>query len=385
MKRQRLPTVTQIQNENDRKEGSQNELDAPSQLTINNVILKNEDGVKLRNAKKAPEAQKGKVAFPHAVHAARGKYHCDMCGISCPDSDSFTFHIHGRKHRNRGIHAKAAEEKSVAESMMAMKQMQLVEKSGDDDFGMALVRDTKQGAKIITAWGGQHAAYSGGLLPISPEKGKSFQDILKEEQQKMLENVANMKGTSSPRVGAKSPAPLISVNKSPLSMSPFGTPPTLGSFMGRKAGKKHDPVSSSIGASWGSKPVSEGKSINLSWGTKHSATKTTPLVTQHSSRVKSFAEIQQEEEAIRKKEDHMCRIDGNQWFVQQRERAASISEIQQREQQDKEMLYLIEEQKQIEMDIMMSINKTKNVKKKQQRKTARSTANKSQAKGSAPS
>ena len=48
----------------------------------------------------------------------------------------------------------------------------------------------------------------------------------------------------------------------------------------------------------------------------------------------------------------MCRIEGNQWFVAQRERAASIGEIQEQEKKDREIQERIEEQKQIERDIM---------------------------------
>jgi hypothetical protein len=44
--------------------------------------------------------------------------------------------------------------------------------------------------------------------------------------------------------------------------------------------------------------------------------------------------------------------EGNQWFVAQRKRAASIGEIQEQEKKDREMQERIEEQKQIERDIM---------------------------------
>jgi peptidoglycan hydrolase CwlO-like protein len=63
---------------------------------------------------------------------------------------------------------------------------------------------------------------------------------------------------------------------------------------------------------------------------------------------KSFSEIQHEEENRILKEDRMCRIDGNQWFVQQRERAASIGEIAEQEKKNREMQELIEQQRQIE-------------------------------------
>ncbi len=362
-----------------------------------------EGNVTPTNTKKTPEVLP-KVNLPNAVPTTGGKYQCDLCGISCPDSDSFTFHIFGRKHRNREMHAKAAEEKNVADTMMAMKRMQLVEKSGGDH---ATSRTALEGganpiikSKSTTAWGKHQAAFSGGLAPISPQKGKSFQDILREEQQKMVSpnTGTNKRGMSSPRVGTKSPAFLTPVKldsillSSPVT-SPIGASPTLGSFIDRKSERKHDAVSG-VGASWGTKkPNSKSKNSNLNWGMKQqTATKTSPTMKQSPNKMKSFSEIQQEEEAIRNKEDHMCRIDGNQWFVQQRERAASIGEIQQQEQQDKEMLDLIEEQKQIEMEIMKSIKDKNNTRRKQHRKkqqghrrNKKTPSKKDQANGPAPS
>eukprot|EP00984_Skeletonema_dohrnii_P012337 scaffold4988_cov108-Skeletonema_dohrnii-CCMP3373.AAC.1 len=337
----------------------------------------NESMVTPTNLKTFPETEP-KADFPPPVPTARGKYYCDLCAISCPDSDSYTFHIHGRKHRNREMHAEAAEEKSVAESMMAMKRMQLVEKSGEDYARIALERDTKQNEKSNIAWGAQHAKFSGGLSPVTPQKGKSFQDILKEEQKNMAMSTArSRKGKSAPRMATKSPAALTPVkpNSAPLSSpviqskSAFGASPTLGSFIERKAERKHDGVSS-IGANWGATPVSKAKNSNLNWGMKQPspATKSSPIMTQSPQKMRSFSEIQKEEETIRNNEDHMCRIDGNQWFVQQRERAASIGEIQQREQQEQEMLDLIEEQKQIEMAIKKSLQEENAAKKKQKKK-----------------
>ena len=113
-------------------------------------------------------------------------------------------------------------------------------------------------------------------------------------------------------------------------------------------------------------------------------------MTQSPPKMRSFSEIQKEEEAIRNNEDHMCRIDGNQWFVKQRERAASIGEIQQQEQQEQEMLDLIEEQKQIELAIQEENDAKKKHKKKKQQSQQRRNKKKPptknpEAKSSAPS
>ena len=384
-------------------------MDAAVNITSDEDSSINNESIMLTDLKQAPET-KLKACLPSPVPTAGGKYYCDLCGISCPDSDSFTFHIHGRKHRNREMHAEAAEEKSVAESMMAMKRMQLVEKSGEEDARIALERDTKQNAKGNIAWGAQRASFPGGLSPVTPQKGKSFQDILKEEQKNTaMDTTRSRKGKSSPRVGTKSMAFLtptkansVSVpfsspmvhnhsKKSPQSTSPFGTSHTLGSFIEKKTERKQDGVSS-VGASWGASPVSKARNsnLNLSWGMKQLATKASPIMTQSPPKMRSFSEIQKEEEAIRNNEDHMCRIDGNQWFVKQRERAASIGEIQQQEQQEQEMLDLIEEQKQIELAIQEENDAKKKHKKKKQQSQQRRNKKKPptknpEAKSSAPS
>jgi len=342
----------------------------------------NNESITPTNLKKAPETEaKTNLSPPAPAPTVRGKYYCNLCDISCPDSDSYTLHIHGRKHRNREMHAEAAEEKSVAESMMAMKRMQLVEKSGEDYARITFDRSTRQNDKSNIAWGTQQSNFCGGLSPVAPQKGKSFQDILKEEQKNMsMSTVSHRKGESSP--GSKSLASLTptKTNSAPLSSPSLatnrknpplparatGASPTLGSFIARKAEPKHDGVSS-VGASWGASPVNKAKNSNLNWGLKQPAVQTAPKATQSPQKLRSFSEIQKEEEALRKNEDHMCCIDGNQWFVQQRERAASIGEIQQMEQQEQEMLDLIEEQKQIEMAIMKSIQEESALKKKQKK------------------
>ena len=382
---ERKPPFSQKEEEDKPNGIDQRKMDAIINITSKEDTSKNNEIIAPTNLKKAPENEP-EVDHPPLlpIPTARGNYHCDLCGISCPDSDSYTFHIHGRKHRNRQMHAKAAEEKSVAESMMAMKRMQLVEKGGDDHARIASDRGTKQNDKSSIAWGAQHANFSGGLAPMTPQKGKSFQDILKEEQKNMTVSAASRKtGGSAPYVGTKSPVSLSPAKtnsvllsssaegryskNSPLSAHASGVSPTLGSFLAKKAEPKHDGVSS-IGASWGATPVRKATNSNLNWGIKQPASKPSPITTQSPQKMRSFSEIQKEEEALRNNEDHMCRIDGNQWFVQQRERAASIGEIQQKEQQEQEMLDLIEEQKQIEMAIMKSIEEEKAAKKKKKQK-----------------
>jgi len=298
------------------------------------------------------------------------KYHCSVCGVSCPDSDSYTLHMNGRRHRNRLMHAKSEEEKNVAESMMAMKRMQLIENNSDLIFQEGNSSST---TKSKSAWATPRAAAPRVVKPTY----KSFQDILKEEQKKSLTNSVGSSNGTKPKARSNTnlaaiqplkPAPLIAYSdtKKPFPSSPAPSLP-LSAYMKKSGSQKRDPMSGT-GASWGAKPLA--KNINgPSWGVMPSARKNLPMQ-QHSapSKMKSFSEIQQEEEVVRNNEDHMCRINGNQWFVQQRERAASIGEIQEKEKQDREMREMIEEQKRIEEEIRMRVKRGENSKKQRGKK-----------------
>jgi alpha-tubulin suppressor-like RCC1 family protein len=270
--------------------------------------------------------------------ADTSKFRCEVCNVSCPDNDSYTLHMTGRKHRNRLMHANKEEEKRVAEAMMEMKRMQLMEKMCNDDENnnIAVSNDTTlKDKKPKSAWGNAVIKPS-----VQKVRTKSFQEILLEEQQRSLKSNEQPKGTMSTPTTFEQPrlsnalAPTIS-----------GPSLTLSAFIKQSGGRiVGNPVTPSATKMSAKKVNSVGPT---GWGAKQDVTEQPkPTAT------KSFSEIQQEEEAFRSNEDHMCRIEGNQWFVAQRERAASIGEIQEQEKKDREMQERIEEQKQIERDIM---------------------------------
>jgi len=307
------------------------------------------------------------------------KYRCDVCSVSCPDSDSYMLHVNGRKHRNRLMHAKAEEEKTVAESMMAMKRMQLMETTSNANTQLTM-EDTHS-TPANSAWGTPKAREKKKKsLSEKKARSKSFQDILKEEQKRLVLSTptnAQVKLstpglTKTPPFHPKSLPPITAYNmkkSSPIAGSPGPSLP-LSAFMKKNGVHKHD-ATSNIGASWGTKPVSNSKS-SAGWATTKPAAKKvvipqsmrpTPLKT-----MKSFSQIQQEEKAFRSNEDHMSCINGNEWFVQQRERAASMGEIQEQEKKDREMEDLIEEQRQIEVEIMRRVKQEKKEEEKETKK-----------------
>ena len=301
------------------------------------------------------------------------KFRCDSCNVLCPDSDSYTLHMSGRKHRNCLMHVKAKEEKLVADAMMEMKRMQLMEKNclgyGSDDIKVS--KDQKMKTEINTpktAWANNAAT------PVTPSVWKarstSFQEILVEEQKRSLKVTVPTKGMLSTPVVTKQPI---------LSRTSAVVYPTQTSPMVIHSAKMYSPITSSgstlplsafIKKNGDRKVIGTARIPGSHLDARLSAEKTNSggaggwgakpdCTTQPHHTAKSFSAIQQEEEAIRSNEDHMCRIEGNQWFVQQRERAASIGEIQDQEKKDREMHDLIEEQKQIEREITERVKQEK--------------------------
>lgn len=325
----------------------------------------------------APESSQSKS--PASIEASLSKYHCEVCGISCPDCDSYTLHVNGRKHRNR-LNAKAKEEeRSVAESMMAMKRMQLMEGNGRASFGssvalranpLAATHQTKQ--KMV--WGTPKATSTSKGRSERKPRSTSFQDISNEEQKKSSP-MSSPFATKPPSLSSTIASPTfptlstpVSSLKMPSAVTSSGSALPLSAFLKKSGGSKQVSMMRDVGASWGAKSA---KSDSARRGAK-------PQPKQPAqSQSKKFSQIQQEEARREKEAAAACRIDGNQWFVQQRERAASIGEIQERER-------FIEDQRMIEEEIRRTVEEEKkaDAKKKQQgrRKQQRRQQKKSKAK-----
>ena len=281
--------------------------------------------------------------------ASPSKYYCSVCSVSCPDSDSYTLHMNGRKHRNRLMHVKKEEEKQVAQSMMAMKRMQLMESSGGHDVNDVPQDqvDNRKGIKPSSPWAGTKAS----TTPQSGKKirSKSFQDIITEEQKSSFNTPVKMSSSpitiKSPVLRSKTLAASSTTHhgrtpRTTRPLSPMTTSPgsfSLGEFMNKDSAKKNVNVVSSIGASWAKPSTRSRNDSGISWSSS-----TTPSKPKQTPK-KSLSEIQQEEESFRSNEDHMCRLEGK-WFVQQRERAMSIGEIAEQER----MNALIEEQRRLD-------------------------------------
>ena len=271
------------------------------------------------------------------------KYHCTVCAISCPDDASFTLHMSGRKHRNRLNHARQEEEKEVAEEMMNMKQMQLLNMD-NDSISIVDSRAAKTPFTKSSAWASprpteqQATSFSVDTKPRSV----SLLGIMNEE----FRNLTSPPPNKSNSLVSKSRANTASHSGRKLSFSPQSSTPT---WMIDKMSNS----SFSLGAFIKDDKINpyELKAVKATWAVPQPLSKTVPALSRK-NKIKSFVDIQREEMDSRKREDHMCHLVGNKWFVQQRDRADSIGDIQRKEEEEAAWLSLVEEQKKIEAEIV---------------------------------
>jgi len=63
------------------------------------------------------------------------RYRCDICSVTCPDENSYTLHMSGRKHRNKVKQVEDEERKETAAAMMEMKRKQTMKSLVDGSSG----------------------------------------------------------------------------------------------------------------------------------------------------------------------------------------------------------------------------------------------------------
>jgi len=290
------------------------------------------------------------------------KYYCDTCGVTCPDSDSYTLHMNGRKHRNRLHHVKAEEEKSVAESMMAMKRMQLMDSDGRDVY----FENQMMKGKPLTP-----------IFPSHPPKKSTPSETSKVAKNAwasptLMSPLNNKGGTPVTKVRSESFQEIVN-QEAKRAVTTAGDNPKLSKSFASASSKESPNLSSkksvSLSAFLDKKPMQRKEKIVGGWASNPSTTRETQ------PKAMSFFDIQKEEEAMKSKEDHMSRLRGNRWYIKQRERAASIGEIQNQQKKDEEWLQLVEEQKQIEEQIARE-NKKKKQKQDSTKRTRKRCGNK---------
>ena len=299
--------------------------------------------------------------------AAASQYRCDLCDISCPDENALTMHIGGKRHRNRVKQVKEEEKKAAAAATLEAKRRQLLAADQVEARAQPQARKSpwtssptepvpqpryrlepppppiyenmdhtpQKPANHPPSW----SPTSGKVLQMNSSGGQkmttNFQRILEEEQQ--LRH-------AKPKQPPAPPKPSAAYAKKPSlpSLSPGTKKMSLGAFLE----PKRPPAKKKEGPAWATSPPPPPAALTVQ--SYHSTTISSSSA-QAPRRKTSFNEIQRKEEELKAKQDGMSAVGiEGQWYVERRERAASITAIAQEEE---DMQRLIEEQLAIEEQI----------------------------------
>jgi alpha-tubulin suppressor-like RCC1 family protein len=289
---------------------------------------------------------------------------CKVCEITCPDSKSYELHMNGRRHRNRMSQVAADETQEVAASMVE-EQHRLVLLQPTANLPS---RVDKQVARC--AWGQTtspkytlppppHPVVDE-VNPSSPSPKMTLEAIMAEEEHKA-------------RTNATSAAP----GRGFVLQLPKGCPATLKSPPWEAARKATNtallvpspPQKSSIRLKSPDTPIASAETSAtprsvyslgdfLTQPKPVTVTVPSPTVawTTPSKAVKfpsvSLREIQSEEQDFKTKQDvTFGATTNNKWFIEKRERAGSLKDIQSDTVQEEASRMLVEEQRRIEQQI----------------------------------
>lgn len=337
------------------------------------------------------DLSKAKKTFDEAAQASKindlksdgtsssSRYRCDLCQVTCPDKNAYAMHICGKRHRNQGrkeeeegkVKAVAAMVESKRPQMLVVDRVEAssemkpkaaskspwkkdaepsiqpryrlkpppppVYESKAAAAGVPALSKPKD-AKVIQSW-------SPTAAEAVVNKPANFQSILEEEQRLLQVKKRPPQPASlvlkSAKIATGPASPWVSANVATPSKAPVlhqVSKPSLGSAASKM----------SLGEFLEPKRKSIPKKTGPAWST--SAAAAAPTKSQaEPQRKTSFNEIQRSEADLKAKQDGMCAtgIEGK-WYVERRERAASISAIA---EEERELQRLIEEQRFIEAQI----------------------------------
>jgi hypothetical protein len=303
-------------------------------------------------------------------------FSCDICGIKCPDETSFALHQNGRRHRNRVAHVAGEERKIAAASIVEQHQLEQVRAASATTPNVKKKKKNVWGvpngqpkyklpppphpattpvapAMHISASRPSHATSSdhietGTTTPlVSP--AANFRQILKGEvaNEQSPKRNANIPFPGSP-IWACSPG---STRCVPLTF--YSVPdltPTAMSGTGRN--------SYSLADFLAPKPLPSPKAQAAApWSNKKPST----IIKR-----RSLAEIQAEETDFKARQDQSFGQDAGSWFIERRERADSLLQIQNSAKKELAEHMLVEEQMRIEAQIQEERSQQRQKEKKQQ-------------------
>jgi alpha-tubulin suppressor-like RCC1 family protein len=308
------------------------------------------------------------------IEAQPASLRCNVCGITCPDERSHTMHMNGRKHRNRVVQAKEAEQKKTAAAVMTEhhrhKLLNMQSQEIQKVYKPAWTKGKKMAAQPTYKLPPPPHGTPDSIVPSSPRPSTAkptLKDIMTEERRKNA--AAPKKKASVVRRPIKSLVPALSLPAgsaaplksppwavAPLTLSPWASPgstespsPALVSSPPITVGKPSASNSSFSLADYVKKPatasaLSSSPKPGGSWKRPNRATATPTNAVR-------FSEIQQQELTSKEIEDPAFQTpkgESNKWFFERRARSGSLLEIQGEANKERESRLVIEEQFRIE-------------------------------------
>lgn len=289
---------------------------------------------------------------------------CAICSIKCPDQRSFELHKNGRKHRNRVSQAAEREKAKAATTIMERRHLDQVKSPGHVVYTPPVAMQPK------AAWGVASAQPKFKLAPpphatLPPVSALRLSWKTYDQSQHQAPLATSAKATAS--YGSTTTTKKGEKNvKLPAVIEPLNP---LGSPVW------HSDQESSRCVPLG---IYSSKNLSLATATQASHSKSfsladflaptqspisqTPGKKSWSSPTpkaisvpKSLSQIQAEETNFRARQDKAYEKGGGTWFIERRERADSLLEIQNSTVKEREEREFIEEQKRIEEQIQKEL------------------------------
>ena len=318
-----------------------------------------------KNDKKSSEDED--LNGPTSSSVASSQYRCALCDVMCPDENALTMHMGGKRHRNRAKQVEEEEKKVAAATILEAKHRQLLatdrveeraqpqsktspwktsaEPTSQPRYRLepppppvyeSKVEALRTPRKGLPSWSPASAKpLPTGGVDGAKKKALNFQDILEEQAMVKTPTGPSKQGPAHPK------KPIFGKSSTPLSSSPGTKKISLSAFLE----PKRPPPKKREGPAWSISTPSTSAPSTLPSDSKISVT---PSL-EPTRRKTSFNEIQRKEKELKANQDGMSAVGiEGQWYVERRERAASIAAIAQEEE---EMQRLIEEQLAIEAQI----------------------------------
>ena len=342
-------------------------------------------------------------------------YFCNLCRVKCSDKQSFFLHRNGRKHRNRAAQVVEEEKEKTAATIRSQRQIEQIKSApflatpskknnksvwgtqsqphyklpppphpvlshvALPQFNNKIARSISQNDSITKRT--KKSPYLGANQhPMEPNRGKSlnsvvsspsfhstprpcnFTAILKEQEKSRNSNNKFSAGTEmlskpmkwdfSPSSSRCVPLPFYddsSTNFTSKSESSQRTKNvSLADFLTPSRKKQIPALATSSGIA------------SAPWSKKESV-----VVNVKDKTIAAILQIQAEEASLKANQDKSYGNGGGSWYVERRERAESVAEIQRNAKEELQYRLMVEEQIEIEAQIREENRRTQNTNGKQ--------------------